>query len=69
MAEPMAETPGAEPIGDAYFGFYLLAMGRGASKVRRARSPRFCGAAGFVEVSHLKTRRPLLASVVIGRRV
>ncbi len=29
LAEPMAGTPGAEPIGDAYFGFYLLAMGIG----------------------------------------
>ena len=29
LAEPMAQTPGAEPVGDAYFGFYLLAMGRG----------------------------------------
>ena len=29
LAEPMAGTPGAEPMGDAYFGFYLLAMGSG----------------------------------------
>ena len=29
IAEPMAETRGAEKVGDAYFGFYLLAMGRG----------------------------------------
>ena len=29
VAEPMAATPGAEAMGDAYFGFYLLAMGRG----------------------------------------
>lgn len=67
LAEPMSETPGAEPIGDAYFGFYLLAMGRG-----RPRSAGDIGAllrgAGFVGVSHLRTRRPLLASVVIGRR-
>jgi demethylspheroidene O-methyltransferase len=67
LAEPMSETPGAEPIGDAYFGFYLLAMGRG-----RPRSASEIGgmlrAAGFVGISHLKTRRPLLASVVIGRR-
>ena len=27
LAEPMAGTPGAERMGDAYFGFYLLAMG------------------------------------------
>ena len=29
VAEPMAGTPGAEPIADAYFAFYLLAMGSG----------------------------------------
>ena len=29
VAEPMAGERGAEPMGDAYFGFYLLAMGRG----------------------------------------
>jgi demethylspheroidene O-methyltransferase len=67
VAEPMSETPGAEPMGDAYFGFYLLAMGRG-----RPRSADEIGAflrtAGFVDVSQLKTRRPLLGSVVIGRR-
>ncbi len=29
LAEPMAETPGAQAAGDAYFGIYLLAMGQG----------------------------------------
>ncbi len=29
IAEPLASTPGAESMGDAYFGFYLLAMGSG----------------------------------------
>lgn len=34
IAEAMAGAKGAEPVGDAYFQFYLLAMGRG-----RARQP------------------------------
>ncbi len=34
LAEPMAGTPGAEPVGAAYFGLYLWAMGRG-----RPRTP------------------------------
>jgi demethylspheroidene O-methyltransferase len=67
IAEPMAETPGGEPIGDAYFGFYLLAMGRG-----RARPPReifaLLESCGFVDIRLLKTRRPMLASVVAARR-
>ena len=29
LAEPMLGTPGAETVGPAYFGFYLLAMGHG----------------------------------------
>ena len=37
IAEPMAGTPGAEPMGDAYFGLYLLAMGHG-----RVRSAHAC---------------------------
>ncbi|HMA98030.1 MAG TPA: methyltransferase, partial [Wenzhouxiangella sp.] len=29
VAEPMLNTPGAEPVSAAYFGFYLMAMGQG----------------------------------------
>jgi demethylspheroidene O-methyltransferase len=68
IAEPMAETPGAEPIGDAYFGFYLLAMGRG-----RARSAQAIGEllrkTGFGPARRLITPRPLLASAVMAQRV
>jgi demethylspheroidene O-methyltransferase len=46
VAEPMAGTPGAEAIGDAYFGFYLLAMGRGRSRTR-AELQALLHAAGF----------------------
>ena len=34
VAEPMADTPGAEAIGEAYFGFYLWAMGSGRARRR-----------------------------------
>ena len=34
LAEPMAGSRGAEPVGDAYFGFYLLAMGSGRPRTR-----------------------------------
>lgn len=66
LAEPMAGTPGAEPIGDAYFGFYLLAMGRG-----RARTPAaltaLLRAAGFGRIRQRATRTPLLASLIVAR--
>jgi demethylspheroidene O-methyltransferase len=65
IAEPMAETKGAEAVG-AYFGFYLLAMGSG-----RPRTPEALTAlleqAGFEQVRLLPTRRPLLARVMTAR--
>ena len=68
VAEPMADTPGAEAIGEAYFGFYLLAMGSGRAR-RRAELTGMLQEAGFAEVRHLSSRRPMFASVMIGRRV
>jgi demethylspheroidene O-methyltransferase len=66
VAEPMAQTRGAEPMGAAYFGFYLLAMGSG-----RPRTPDGLSAlltqAGFDRIRLLPTRRPLLARVMTAR--
>jgi demethylspheroidene O-methyltransferase len=66
IAEPMAGVKGAEPVGDAYFGFYLLAMGSG-----RARRPEelreMLKQAGFNDVSTLRTRRPLLTGAIRAR--
>ena len=68
IAEPMAETPGAEPMGDAYFGFYLLAMGRGRPRGCRELK-RLLEAAGFARIRLRPTPRPLLASLIIAQRV
>lgn len=66
VAEPMSGTSGAEPIGDAYFGFYLLAMGSG-----RAREPgelmELIRQAGFEDVRLLRTRMPLQTGLIIAR--
>jgi len=68
IAEPMAETAGAEGIGDAYFGFYLLAMGRG--RARSAESlESLLRQTGFSPVRRLKTPRPLLTSALLARGV
>ena len=66
LAEPMAETPGAERMGDAYFGFYLLAMGSGRPRSAATLTAmlRDCG---FGEVQHLPTHTPLLTSVLLAR--
>ncbi len=68
IGEPMAATAGAAPVGDAYFGFYLLAMGR-----RRPRKVseilKLLESAGFLSGRMLKSRRPLFASVIVAHRV
>lgn len=68
VAEPMAETPGAEAIGDAYFGFYLLAMGSGRPR-RRSEMTSLLQHAGFTSIHYPASLRPILSSVVIGRRL
>lgn len=66
LAEPMAETPGAEPMGDAYFGFYLLAMGSGRPRTAADLS-RLLHEAGFREVRALPTAIPLQTRLLIAR--
>jgi demethylspheroidene O-methyltransferase len=63
LAEPMAETAGAEPVGDAYFGFYLLAMGQGRPRTANALIA-LLQQAGFVNAKILRTRTPLLTRVI-----
>ena len=64
VAEPMSGTPGAAPIGDAYFGFYLLAMGQGRPRTADALSAMLVEA-GFEQPRLLPTRQPLLVRVMI----
>ncbi len=67
IAEPMADTIGAQRVGAAYFNFYLLAMGSGRS--RNANELKtFLANAGFGGIRTIRTRRPLMASLIIGRR-
>lgn len=66
IAEPMAETAGARPIGDAYFGFYLLAMGSGRPRTR-AELTRMLHAAGFASVREHPVGMPLLVRVIAAR--
>ncbi len=66
VAEPLADTAGAERVGGAYFGFYLLAMGQG-----RARSPaelsHMLARAGFVGVERRPTSLPIVTGVIVAR--
>lgn len=67
IAEPMAGTPGAEPVGDAYFGFYLLAMGSGRPR-RADELTAMLTRAGFTDIRERPTRRPLLARMITAKR-
>ncbi|RTL45700.1 MAG: methyltransferase domain-containing protein [Burkholderiales bacterium] len=64
LAEPLADTPGAERMGHAYFGFYLLAMGRGEPR-SEARLREMLAEAGFAQVRRLATTLPLQASALL----
>jgi demethylspheroidene O-methyltransferase len=64
VAEPMAGIPGAEPMGDAFFGLYLWAMGSG-----RPRTPQEIAAmlkqAGFSRTRKVATAQPVIASAIV----
>jgi demethylspheroidene O-methyltransferase len=69
LAEPMAETEGAETVG-AYFAFYLLAMGQGAaSRMGRPRSAAelqaMLAATGFARARLCATATPLVTRVMV----
>jgi demethylspheroidene O-methyltransferase len=66
LAEAMADTAGAEPMGDAYFGFYLLAMGRGQPRTP-ARLTALLQGAGFGDIRLLRTHLPLQARLLVAR--
>ncbi len=67
VAEPMSATPGAEAMGDAYFGFYLMAMGRGRPRTQQQLAD-LIRLAGFEKVRPLAARRPFLARILTARR-
>jgi demethylspheroidene O-methyltransferase len=66
IAEPMLATRGAEPVGAAYFGFYLLAMGQGRPR-SRDELHALLNEAGFSVVKSHRTTAPLLVRVLTAR--
>jgi demethylspheroidene O-methyltransferase len=67
IVEPMAETAGAESMGNGYFGMYLWAMGSG-----RPRTLAEIGAmlrdANFGKVREIRTDLPLITRIVTATR-
>jgi demethylspheroidene O-methyltransferase len=68
LAEPMADTPGAERMGAAYFGLYLAAMGSGRSR-SAAELTALLERAGFGQVQRRRTALPLQAGLLVARAV
>lgn len=64
IAEPMSDGRYGRRAGDAYFGFYLLAMGSGRARTSREIMD-LLKAAGFAHAKRRRMRRPLLAGMVI----
>ena len=67
LAEPMAQENGEEASGDAYFHFYLLAMGAG-----RLRTPseliRMLRECGFVHVELVPNAMPIHTRILFARK-
>ena len=67
LAEPMAIEPGEKPHGDAYFHFYLLAMGSG-----RLRTPselmHLMKLAGFTHLETVPNAMPVHTRILLGRK-
>jgi demethylspheroidene O-methyltransferase len=63
LAEPMAETKGFEAMGHAYFGFYLLAMGRGRPRTE-GEIRGLLTEAGFKGIKLLNSYMPLNAQIL-----
>jgi demethylspheroidene O-methyltransferase len=63
IAEPMSGTPGAEPIGDAYFGFYLLAMRSGRPRTAEHIESLLIRA-GFARSRRIASSTPLMVRMI-----
>lgn len=64
IGEPLAERGRDARVGDAYFGFYLLAMGSGRAR-SRSEIGEMLRSAGFSRIRFPRTALPLVASVVV----
>ena len=67
LAEPMAGTRSAQAMGDAYFGFYLLAMGHGQPRTAE-RLTQLLEQAGFAQVRRLHNAMPLQTGILLARK-
>jgi demethylspheroidene O-methyltransferase len=63
VVEPMADSAHAKPMGDAYFGFYLWAMGSGRPR-STAEITQMLFKAGFTSIKAVKTALPIITNAL-----
>ena len=67
LTEPMAQAANEAPLGDAYFHFYLLAMGSGRLRTAKELSDMIL-AAGFQRVELLTNAMPLQTQILVAKK-
>lgn len=67
ILEPMAQTKGAEAMGDAYFGLYLWTMGSGRPRPF-AEIAEMARNAGFARVAEIGTPLPIIARALLASK-
>ena len=67
LAEPMAQNADQKPLGDAYFHFYLLAMGAGRLRTTGELSAMMFEA-GFSNVELLRNPMPLQTRILVAKK-
>jgi demethylspheroidene O-methyltransferase len=66
IAEPISGIRGTEAIGDAYFAFYLMAMGSGRPRTF-PRLVEILSDCGFAQARLLPSGMPVLTSVILAQ--
>lgn len=67
LAEPMAQNPHQSPLGDAYFHFYLLAMGKGRLRTTDELIAMM-REVGFTKVEVLDNPMPLQTRILVASK-
>jgi demethylspheroidene O-methyltransferase len=67
LAEPMAQNANQTPLGDAYFHFYLLAMGAGRLRTTGELIDMMLEA-GFAKVELLRNPMPLQTRILVAKK-
>jgi demethylspheroidene O-methyltransferase len=67
VIETISGASGAETAGDAFFNFYLLAMGRGRAR-RAGEHEALLREAGFQRIRHVATQYPIQTGLIVAEK-